>query len=162
MPAKSPEALKRKYLRGRERYKERWANDPEFRKRENKRHYEAKKRRIESNFVGPKPMKASKHEHYKWFIGLKKGAEKRGIPFNLEVDDLYIPDKCPVLGIPLFKGKGVPTPNSPTIDRIDNLKGYSKDNIWVISARANTLKSNASLKEIEMLYLALSKKIKNS
>lgn len=158
MPAKSPDAVKRKYKRAQERYKERWKSDPEFRKTENRRRYLAKKKRLEAQFIGPPKPKKEKHPFEKWFHGLRSGAAKRGIDFELTIDDLYLPEVCPILGIELKVGKGSPSRNSPTVDRIDNSKGYTKDNIWVISMRANSLKSDASFEEIEKLYFALKSK----
>jgi hypothetical protein len=38
--------------------------------------------------------------------------------------------------------------NAPSIDRIDNNKGYTKDNIMVISRRANILKKDATFDEL--------------
>jgi hypothetical protein len=35
------------------------------------------------------------------------------------------------------------------VDRLDNDKGYTPDNIRVISMRANDIKSNATLDELE-------------
>src|SRR5688572_28502973 len=81
--------------------------------------------------------------------GAKRRAKARGLEFNLSVDDVVIPDLCPVLGIPLVRGDGRWTDNSPSLDRVDNSKGYTPDNICVISRRANTLKTNASLTELE-------------
>ena len=52
----------------------------------------------------------------------------------------------------MFVGDGKSTDNSPTMDRIDNTKGYVKGNIQWISRKANQMKSNANFKEIEMLY----------
>jgi len=80
---------------------------------------------------------------------IKSRATKRGIDFNLKEEDITIPDTCPVLGIPLKYGGNKNKDNSPSVDRIDNSKGYTKDNICVISYRANSLKSNATIKEIE-------------
>jgi hypothetical protein len=59
-----------------------------------------------------------------------------------------VPIICPILGIPIIKDikkeqKEVPNPNSPSIDRIDNSKGYVKGNVRVISHKANTMKHNA-------------------
>jgi len=85
---------------------------------------------------------------------LKAGARKRNIPFNLSVTDLYelsFPITCPVLGIPLKFNTECPDDNSYSVDRIDSSKGYEPDNIVVVSARANTLKSNATLEEMKML-----------
>lgn len=65
---------------------------------------------------------------------------------------------CPVLGIPLFKGTGKLTDNSPTLDRIDSTGGYTKDNVLVVSARANRIKSDATIEEllkVALYYLQL-------
>lgn len=41
--------------------------------------------------------------------------------------------------------------NSPSIDRIDSTKGYTRDNIQIISWKANSIKRNASLEELILL-----------
>lgn len=82
-------------------------------------------------------------------------AKRAGMECSITMEDIIIPDVCPVLGIPLFSaaggGKKPPTllGNSPSLDRIDNSKGYTPDNIRVISMRANDLKSDATLEELE-------------
>lgn len=78
-------------------------------------------------------------------------AELKGLPFNLEIKDIHIPEFCPVLGIPLFCGEGVSCDNSPTIDRIVPEVGYVSGNIIVISSRANRIKSNATWLELQRL-----------
>lgn len=77
-------------------------------------------------------------------------ARKLGLPFNIEISDIVVPKTCPVLGIPIVHGsnKGW-TPGAPTVDRVDNSKGYIKGNICVISWRANSIKSDATLDELE-------------
>lgn len=85
---------------------------------------------------------------------LKNRAKQRGIEFNLTLTDLNnlsIPISCPVLGIPLRTERGRQTDNSISIDRIDSNKGYTVDNIIVVSWKANRLKSNASLREMRRL-----------
>jgi len=80
-------------------------------------------------------------------------AKKREIPFEITFDDLEFPKKCPVLGVKLdYNLKGKRNDNSPSIDRIDNTKGYIKGNVHIISWRANTLKSDASLVEMKLLF----------
>lgn len=79
---------------------------------------------------------------------IKSRAKKRGIKFSLVESDIIIPDECPVLGIPIYNMKGKPGPNSPSIDRVDNSKGYTPDNIQVISYRANVLKNNGTIDEV--------------
>ena len=46
----------------------------------------------------------------------------------------------------------------PSVDRINPALGYTEDNVWVISFRANTIKQNASLIELERLLAALEAK----
>ena len=90
----------------------------------------------------------------------KHRSRKRNIFFDLTPEDIVIPEYCPVLGIPLMMGKGIksgPTHNSPSIDRIDPKKGYTPDNIRVISWRANSLKSDGTLKELQVLVEDLSR-----
>jgi hypothetical protein len=76
-------------------------------------------------------------------------SKKSGVEFDLTVDDFEIPDKCPLLGIELYVADGRKTVkyNSASLDRIDSSKGYTKDNIWIISFKANTMKSNSTLDE---------------
>lgn len=85
----------------------------------------------------------------------KKRAKKLCLPFNIEISDIVIPNICPVLGIPLFILGEKCTDNNPSVDRIDNTKGYVKGNVWVISWRANKIKGDASLEELQMIVKAL-------
>ena len=72
--------------------------------------------------------------------------------FNIEVSDIVIPDVCPILGIELNmnSGKSGAYRNSPSLDRIDNSRGYTKYNIQVISQLANAMKCHATDKELRM------------
>lgn len=67
-------------------------------------------------------------------------AKKRGVPFDLVKEDIYVPEVCPVLGIPLIRTPREKTPGTPTIDRHIPALGYIKGNVSVISWRANRLK----------------------
>jgi len=86
----------------------------------------------------------------------KSRAKRKGFEHNITIEDIEIPDKCPLLGIPLFAGQGSVCPNSPTLDRIDSSKGYIKGNVWVISYKANTIKSNATPEELSTIATRLS------
>lgn len=81
----------------------------------------------------------------------KRRAKRAGIPFALTIKDITIPDKCPVLGIPIFSNDGIrgATDNSPSLDRIIPNLGYVPGNVRVISYRANAIKRDASLFELE-------------
>ena len=74
----------------------------------------------------------------------KQRAKKRGVPFNLTIEDIRIPDMCPVLGIPLRRGKEKLHDNSPTLDRMVPERGYVRGNVMVISHLANRIKTNAN------------------
>jgi len=72
----------------------------------------------------------------------------KGLEINITVEDIVIPGKCPVLGIPLFFTTGRRTDNTPTLDRIDNSKGYIKGNVVVVSWRVNNIKRDATIDEL--------------
>lgn len=80
----------------------------------------------------------------------RRRALKKGLPFDLTVNDLEIPDFCPALGIPLYRAAGCKAqgPNSPTLDRLDPDRGYVRDNVLVVSARANQIKSDSTPSEL--------------
>jgi hypothetical protein len=55
--------------------------------------------------------------------------------------------RCPVFGTKFSFGSGV-NQFSMSIDRIDNDKGYHKNNVVIVSMKANAMKSSATLKEL--------------
>ena len=55
------------------------------------------------------------------------------------------------------RGNNIRNYDSPSLDKIIPSLGYVKDNIWVISYRANTIKNNCTFEEIEKLYKSLRK-----
>ena len=78
-----------------------------------------------------------------------------GLEFSITADDLKIPSHCPVLGIRLSYGLGHGKGQSAeardsraSLDRIDNARGYTKDNVVVVSYRANRIKSDANVTEL--------------
>ncbi len=84
----------------------------------------------------------------------RQRAKVRNLEFNITIEDIIIPDKCPLLEIDLRQTDGTKSAcksNSPSLDRIDSSKGYIKGNVWVISHKANTMKSNATLEEFLLL-----------
>lgn len=83
----------------------------------------------------------------------RKRAKDQNLEFNLDIDDIILPIQCPILGIELMFNKHNACDNSYSIDRIESNKGYIKGNIQIISFKANTIKNNASLLEIEKVYL---------
>lgn len=81
----------------------------------------------------------------------KSRAKKRNIEFNITLEDIQLPTHCPILGIPLKchidQGAGGKD-SSYSLDRIDPKKGYIKENIQVISHKANSMKFTANKDEL--------------
>jgi hypothetical protein len=88
------------------------------------------------------------------FNRVKQNSKKRGIKFEIEIEDIEIPKECPIL-----KHKFIPYSfkYGYSLDRIDNNKGYIKGNIRVISRLANIMKSSATDEELKLF----SKNIQN-
>ena len=83
---------------------------------------------------------------------IKKRAKTLGIESNLDISDINIPDKCPLLGIPLVpSGMKNNRDSSPSVDRKNPDKGYVKGNIAIISYRANRIKNNAKPYELKKI-----------
>lgn len=87
--------------------------------------------------------------------GAKQRAKEHGWAFDIELGDVYIPESCPVLGIRLQVNAGKARDDSPSLDRIDHRLGYVRGNVRVISYRANLLKNNASVQELELVLADL-------
>ena len=65
---------------------------------------------------------------------------------------MVLPPEYPtsVFKTPFIFGGGL-NEFSPSLDRINNKKGYVKNNVQWISAKANTIKRNATIKELYAL-----------
>lgn len=73
-----------------------------------------------------------------------------------DIKELYPADgKCPVFGFTLEFNSGGFRDTSPSIDRIDSSKGYTRDNIQIISWKANRLKAYATVEDLELLVAFL-------
>lgn len=79
----------------------------------------------------------------------KSRAAKRGVEFSLTLDDIVIPEYCPVLGVKLARGDKVHADNSPSLDRLVPSKGYVPGNVAVISYKANRIKNDATVQELQ-------------
>ncbi len=90
------------------------------------------------------------------FLNARERSKNKNLEFTITKEDITIPDVCPLLGIRL-DSEIKDRIHSPSLDRIDPTKGYTPDNIWVISNRANTLKNDASIQELELLIENLKK-----
>ena len=83
---------------------------------------------------------------YRMWKSAQERSIKKGWDFNIELSDIKIPNICPLLEISLIKHSTRDRHyDAPSLDRIDSTKGYTKDNIWVISHRANQIKNDATV-----------------
>ena len=81
--------------------------------------------------------------------GARRRAKLQKVPFDIDGDWLVTQfghlTHCPATGVKFeWTANRVKSKNSPTLDKFIPEKGYVKGNVHVISARANSMKSNAS------------------
>jgi len=84
---------------------------------------------------------------------VKRRALDKGLPFDLDLDYLesIATDCCPVFKTPFVWGMykaGTTHKGTATVDRVIPELGYVKGNVVFISHQANTIKSNATEKEL--------------
>lgn len=89
-----------------------------------------------------------KYPEANFVLKARERAREKGLDFNITRDDIILANFCPILGLRLDSST---LDQTPSIDRIDNNKGYIKGNIQIISFRANRMKGNATLDEIMLL-----------
>lgn len=131
--------------------KENWVRDTDEKKelhRQANKKYANKSRENRSAYE--QSYWASRWEEYLWKQS-KRRAQRAGLDFDIEIEDVVIPKYCPYLGTEITKifGQGVVWTN-PSIDRIDNTKGYVKGNVQILSRRANSVKQDLSLSELQI------------
>lgn len=127
------------------------ASNPDRYKANSKRYYEGHKQ----SYADRKARSLLTHRGtiIRMLAQARNRAQKTGMVFDLEEGDITIPSTCPVLGIPLLLGaRKSEVEQSPSLDRIDPSLGYQKDNVVVVSWRANRLKSDATKDELKRLY----------
>lgn len=128
----------------------------------------ARERAARSLFRKRHGLKSNRHSasfQTKICADVRKRGRKRGLPATITSADLDWPSHCPVLGIELdypersgMRGTQHVQSNWPSLDRWDSTKGYVPGNVFVISHRANTLKSSASYEEILRVAKYLSRR----
>lgn len=142
--SENPEAAKeiahRNYKRNKDKILKRIAKD----RKENLERYRAKETK---SYYKRKEERPEVHMYRK----LRDRVRKTGLDFDLIQEDIIIPSHCPVLGLPLVMAKGKHRDNSPSIDRIDNSKGYVRGNIIIVSWRVNRIKCDATIEELSII-----------
>ncbi len=108
-----------------------------------------KKRAAQVRYRKEKPLK--------YLLNLARmRAKKKGLFFDITVEDLSMPTTCPLLGIPIDPFSEI-VDLHPSLDRIDNSKGYEKGNVMIVSHRANRIKSDATHEELALMARNLRK-----
>lgn len=118
--------------------------DSESNKKRCKEYYETRGREL---------ARISKERNIRKYLynSAKARAKQRNEEFSITIDDIVIPDVCPIFGIPLEYHRGIKQDNSYSLDRIDSNKGYIKGNVWVISLRANRIKNDSTPEELRLI-----------
>jgi hypothetical protein len=105
------------------------------------RYYQKNKEKIKEQY--------QQNYEYSLLKAARKRAKKKNLECTITIDDIVIPERCPVLDVPLIRAAGAGCSSTPSIDRIDNDEGYTPSNIQVISNKANIMKSSATKEELE-------------
>ena len=108
-----------------------------------------------------------KNPYPQLFHNFKKRASLAKVPFDLNKDELKeiidnCGDRCPVLGFKYIKDADKNNRDyAPSLDRIDPKKGYTKENIIVVSMLANRIKTDATIDQLGKVYNFYKQLIKN-
>ena len=93
---------------------------------------------------------------YQIAASAKQRAKRDSVPFGFEsiMEMAYYlkqqaPKKCPVFGMKLQAAKDSPENCSPSLDKIIPRKGYVKGNLQVMSHLANSMKRDATPKQLK-------------
>jgi hypothetical protein len=91
------------------------------------------------------------------FYAAKQRAKKSGLEFSITKDWIVsnAVEVCPLLGLTLDYGAKKSHDSCASLDRRDSSLGYTPENCKVVSFRANRIKNNATIEEMERLVVAL-------
>lgn len=133
-------------------YLDKYRKDPE----NNKKHLQYMKDYNKSHKVDAALLWAKKNPNKFQFNQVKARAKRNNVPFSLDYNDIVWPTHCPVLGIELNR---IERDHCPSFDRVDPSKGYIKGNVFIISNRANRMKQEATLENLEALVCYVKSKL---
>lgn len=91
----------------------------------------------------------------------RERAKGKGIECTITVDDINLPELCPILEIPLKPGDQYDYMSSYSLDRIDNTLGYVPGNIRVISTLANMMKNCATKEQLKTFVKNINNYLEN-
>lgn len=129
-------------------------NNPEKYKQHLKNRYKVHSKRCaedpeyKAKIQAQKKAETLKHKEKYMLNSAKKRSLKKGLEFTIDLQDIVIPEFCPLLEVKLEFGTKGDYLYTPSLDRIDSTKGYVKGNVRVISNLANSMKNCATDKEL--------------
>lgn len=109
-------------------------------------------RRSRAGQLNVRHRRSATIEYWIWRYAARRAREEH-VEFDLQLDDIVIPEVCPVLGIPLRRDAKRPDPDLPSLDRVSAGGGYTKANTRVISWRANYLKKSGTAAEFARILV---------
>lgn len=117
----------------------------------NKQHHRERSLRYNAKLKNEDPVKYTCRQ---MLSSSKKRASALNMDHDIDTDFLISIANaiCPILGENIKYGGGEKTKFSASLDRIDSKKGYTKDNVQIISNLANMMKNEAT--EIELIKFA--------
>lgn len=128
-----------------------------IRQHKNYMKYQERKKAYAKQYSLDNPEKVSQGKRKYYIDNLPKfmlksaqiRAKQDGIPCTITIDDIVIPEYCPILGIALVPSSRRSRDESPSLDKVDPDQGYVPGNVQVVSNKANTMKSSANRKELK-------------
>lgn len=95
-------------------------------------------------------------EQCRLYLSSRRSARAQNKQHTIKARDMPTPTHCKYLGMRLeYFSESGRQPNSASVDRIDNTKGYVKGNIQVISWGANRLKGTLSIEQMVTMARAI-------
>jgi hypothetical protein len=82
------------------------------------------------------------------FYAAHQRAKKFNIPFNIEKEDVVIPEVCPIFKTKFEVGH---KDFAASLDKIIPSLGYVKGNVAIISRKANRMKQDNTLADLKLL-----------
>lgn len=139
-------------------HKEKYVPNPENKRRNDKKYQEKNRDKI---LIARSKWRIDNYEK-DLYIQTRKRSNRNHIPFDLDINDIIIPECCPYLkfGLTRIAGQGRVWTN-PSIDRIDPHKGYTKGNIEIISMLANSMKNQATREQLITFATSILDKFNN-
>ena len=134
-------------------YVEKWANATEEELAE-------RRKKCNAYAAKTKPWKSRRERRPVAYLlnVARQRCNRTGTEFCITEADLTMPTHCPLLGTPLDTyAESIDA--HPSIDRINPELGYVPGNVWIISHRANRIKSNATFAELIAIGLALQERV---